>query len=168
MLNFKIINTCTSLILWDLKNHQFFICQWHFCCSSKENIPAIVVLVFCAEGDNAQDAVKLAYNLNLWMDLIDFKVLHSEIYTLKLIYLWCSLSSDFLVCFLLESTTVVKYCGIIWICSAQFVWCSLVALLHKFTSLSKTNFESKLSYRNWKPTHPWNYIPTNEQITHNL
>lgn len=39
----------------------------------KENIPAIVVLVFCAEGDNAQDAVKLAYNLNLWMDLIDFK-----------------------------------------------------------------------------------------------
>lgn len=76
-------------------------------------MPAIVVLVFCAEGDNAQDAVKLAYNLNLWMDLIDFKVLHSEIYTLKLTYLWCSLSSDFLVCFLLESTTVVKYCGII-------------------------------------------------------
>lgn len=40
---------------------------------SKESIPAVVLLVFCAEGDNAQDAVKLAYNLNLWLDLIDFK-----------------------------------------------------------------------------------------------
>lgn len=54
-----------------------------FLCSSKENIPAIVLLVFCAEGDNAQDGVKLAYNLNLWMDLIDFKVSHSEMYKLE-------------------------------------------------------------------------------------
>ncbi|XP_048778809.2 proteasome assembly chaperone 2-like [Ostrea edulis] len=38
-----------------------------------EDIPTIILLVFCAEGDNAQDAVKLAYNLNLWLDLIDFK-----------------------------------------------------------------------------------------------
>nr|XP_022312143.1 proteasome assembly chaperone 2-like [Crassostrea virginica] len=40
---------------------------------SKENIPTIVLLVFCSEGDNAQDAVKLAYNLNTWLDFIDFK-----------------------------------------------------------------------------------------------
>lgn len=44
--------------------------------------------MFCAEGDNAQDAVKLAYNLNLWMDLIDFKVqkctkIHMYRYSLK-------------------------------------------------------------------------------------
>lgn len=69
-----------------MKNHQFFIFFFAndiFFGSSKENIPAIVLLVFCAEGDNAQDGVKLAYNLNLWMDLIDFKVSHSEMYKLE-------------------------------------------------------------------------------------
>ncbi|KAK3086850.1 hypothetical protein FSP39_024409 [Pinctada imbricata] len=39
----------------------------------KESIPAIVMLMFCSEGDNAPDALSLAYHVNDWLGLYDFK-----------------------------------------------------------------------------------------------
>ena len=42
--------------------------------SSKEGIPVIIMLMFCSEGDNAPDALSLAYHVNDWLGMCDFKV----------------------------------------------------------------------------------------------
>lgn len=57
---------------------------------------------------------------------------------------------------------------------AQFSWYSLVAVVplspDEFTSSTKTNFyrKSDISYRNYKPTHPQNYISPNKPKIKNL
>ncbi|KAL3860700.1 hypothetical protein ACJMK2_010791 [Sinanodonta woodiana] len=35
-------------------------------------VPAAVLLIFCAEGDNVQEAIILANQLNIWLQLTDF------------------------------------------------------------------------------------------------
>ncbi|XP_074644976.1 proteasome assembly chaperone 2-like [Tubulanus polymorphus] len=40
---------------------------------SQENISALCVLTFCSEGDNVQDAIRLATHLNTWKNLIKDK-----------------------------------------------------------------------------------------------
>ena len=42
------------------------------CCS--QDLPVLVFLMFCSEGDNTQDAIDVAQQLNGWMNLISKKV----------------------------------------------------------------------------------------------
>ena len=39
-------------------------------------VPVVVFLMFCAEGDNAIEAFDLANRLNRWLNLIMFHVSH--------------------------------------------------------------------------------------------
>ncbi|OWF48025.1 proteasome assembly chaperone 2-like [Mizuhopecten yessoensis] len=38
-----------------------------------KDMPVVVLLMFCSEGDNSQDAIFLASRLNQWLDLVDMK-----------------------------------------------------------------------------------------------
>nr|KAG5696628.1 hypothetical protein BaRGS_034089 [Batillaria attramentaria] len=42
-----------------------------------QDVPVLVFLMFCSEGDNAQDAIGLAQQLNGWMNLISKKLIFS-------------------------------------------------------------------------------------------
>lgn len=42
---------------------------WNVVCSMKENIPLVVLLVFCSEGDNAPDALRMAEYANGWLNI---------------------------------------------------------------------------------------------------
>ena len=43
-------------------------------CFSCSDVPVVVFLMFCAEGDNAVEAIELANRLNRWLSLIMFHV----------------------------------------------------------------------------------------------
>ncbi|XP_060066414.1 proteasome assembly chaperone 2-like [Ylistrum balloti] len=43
-----------------------------------KEMPVLVLMLFCSEGDNAQDAIYLASRLNMWLDLVDMKPKKNE------------------------------------------------------------------------------------------
>ncbi|XP_033755057.1 proteasome assembly chaperone 2-like isoform X2 [Pecten maximus] len=43
-----------------------------------KDMPVLVLLLFCSEGDNAQDAIFLVTRLNQWLDLVDMKPKKTE------------------------------------------------------------------------------------------
>jgi len=47
-----------------------------FMFSCAEDIPAVVLLLFCAEGDNIPEAITIVQHLNKWKKFLDDQVSH--------------------------------------------------------------------------------------------